>query len=81
MATSARDGPVCSPRVAFEKVTVLSAERSRLERPAVDCLPVTTDRPVSLKAAMWDDRKSDFSGHRCAAAPPYIRPSGWDGAK
>lgn len=62
---------IYSTRVPFEKVTVLSIERSLSERSAVDCLPVTTDMPVSLKAAMWDDRKSAISGHRCivAAAP------------
>ena len=55
--TLVRDGPVHSPQVPFEKVTVLSTERSLSECAAVSCFPVTADMPVSLKAEMWDDRK------------------------
>lgn len=69
--TLGRDGPFYSPRVPFEKVTVLSIERSPSEPNAVGCFSVTTDMPLSLKEAIWDDRKLAISWHTCmvGAAP------------
>ncbi len=61
----ARDGTVCPPQVAVEKVTVLSTERSLSECAAPNCFPVIAEMPASLKAVIWDDRKSAISGHRC----------------
>lgn len=55
--TSARDRAFYSPQVPFKKVTALSAERSLSECAAVNRFPVTTDMPVFLEAAMWDDGK------------------------
>lgn len=71
VATLARDGPVCSPRVAFEKVTALSAERSLSQRTAVHRLPVTTDMPVSLKGGYvgWQEVWL-FRAQMCHCSPP-----------
>lgn len=59
--TLVRDRAFYSPRET-------TSERSLSEFALVNCFPVTTDMPVSLTAAMWDDRKKAISGHRCIVA-------------